>query len=214
MRAAILSKKPSPATAIAIAALVVALAGVAVAAIPDSEGVIHGCYQKRSGALRVVESADDCRATERPLTFNQQGPRGATGPPGPPGAGANTRTLDRLTLTDGQSGVLFTHGAFTFTARCEMDEPVLDTTVNDSGRIVVSSSEADSAPNPLPGVEQQVLTVQSVHQVGSHRFNYASRAISYSAASGTEIGGVLYAAVNAFGRDATCAFGGHVVTRP
>jgi hypothetical protein len=73
----ILRHRPSPATVIALAALVVAAAGVAYAAIPDSTGTIHACYQKRSGDLRVVESADDCRSRERALAWNQQGPAGA-----------------------------------------------------------------------------------------------------------------------------------------
>ena len=37
--------RPSPATGIALAALIVALGGVAFAAIPDSNGTIHGCFQ-------------------------------------------------------------------------------------------------------------------------------------------------------------------------
>ena len=72
--------RPSPAIAIALAALVVALGGAAFAAIPDSNGVIHACYQKRSGELRVVEDSQDCRRNrEQPIEWNQQGP------PGPPG---------------------------------------------------------------------------------------------------------------------------------
>ena len=69
--------KASPATVIALVALVVAVAGVAYATIPDSTGTIHACYQKRSGDLRVVRSADDCRSSERALSWNQQGPAGA-----------------------------------------------------------------------------------------------------------------------------------------
>lgn len=77
--------RPSPATAIALAALFVALGGVAYATIPDSNGTIHGCYQRTNGNLRVVESAGDCRSRERALDLNQQGPEGATGASGPQG---------------------------------------------------------------------------------------------------------------------------------
>jgi hypothetical protein len=66
--------RPSPATGIALAALIVALGGAAFAAIPGSDGTIHACYQQRSGNLRVVESTDACRSRERPLNWNQRGP--------------------------------------------------------------------------------------------------------------------------------------------
>ena len=77
--------RPSPGTVLGFAALIVALGGVAFAAIPDSNGTIHGCYQKNSGNLRVVESASDCRNSELAITWNQQGPQGATGATGPQG---------------------------------------------------------------------------------------------------------------------------------
>jgi hypothetical protein len=66
--------------AIGIAALLVVLGGVAFAAIPDSDGTIHACYQKRNGDLRVVESSDDCRRSrELSLEWNQRGPKGDPG---------------------------------------------------------------------------------------------------------------------------------------
>jgi hypothetical protein len=70
--------RPSPAMAVALAALALALGGVAFAAIPDSTGTIHACYQKRNGNLRVVES-DECRAGEWSLSWSQSGPGGGTG---------------------------------------------------------------------------------------------------------------------------------------
>jgi hypothetical protein len=54
--------------------------GVALAAIPDGQGNIHGCYGKPNGQLRVVESASDCKNNESALQWNQAGPQG------PPGA--------------------------------------------------------------------------------------------------------------------------------
>ena len=41
--------RPAPATVIAIAALVLAAGGFAVAAIPASDGTIHGCYATNGG---------------------------------------------------------------------------------------------------------------------------------------------------------------------
>jgi hypothetical protein len=68
--------RPKPATVIAIVALLVAVGGVAVAAIPDSNGVIHGCYRAGNGDLRVVDPSASCRKNERALSWNQQGPSG------------------------------------------------------------------------------------------------------------------------------------------
>ena len=72
--------------------LVAGLAGVllivagsaAFAAIPDGGGVIHGCYKKDTGAVRVTDSDTNapkgCNDKEVALNWNQQGPQGETGP--------------------------------------------------------------------------------------------------------------------------------------
>ncbi len=73
---------------IALAAAVVVLAGVvAYASIPDANGVIHGCYKKSGGTLRVIDNAvDRCDSrAEIPLSWNQTGPQGPAGPQGPQG---------------------------------------------------------------------------------------------------------------------------------
>jgi hypothetical protein len=74
------------------AALVV-IGALAYAAIPDSSGVIHGCYLKTNGALRVIDPppSSRCTANEVPITWNQtgrEGPAGPSGPAGPPGPAA------------------------------------------------------------------------------------------------------------------------------
>jgi len=68
--------RPTPSMAIAFAALAIAIGGVAIAAIPDSEGVIHGCYGNTNGNLRVVESDSNCRRNETAIEWNQRGPAG------------------------------------------------------------------------------------------------------------------------------------------
>jgi len=71
--------------------------GVTWAAVPDAgTGVFHGCRNKATGALRLVDPAvsgylGHCvtapgSAQELPITFNQKGRDGLTGPPGPDGA--------------------------------------------------------------------------------------------------------------------------------
>ena len=65
--------------------------GAALAAIPDSSGVINGCYQKNVGNLRVIDSSagDSCRPSEIAISWSQTGPQG-------PGQGAG-RTDRRVT---------------------------------------------------------------------------------------------------------------------
>jgi Collagen triple helix repeat (20 copies) len=60
--------------------------GVALATIPSSSGVVNGCYNKTSGALRVIDpAAANCSNGESPLNWNQTGPQGLQGPQGPAG---------------------------------------------------------------------------------------------------------------------------------
>ena len=96
--------RPSPAVLVSVAALTVALGGVAYATIPDSSGVIHGCYQKNVGNLRVINSpSHGCRPSEVALNWNQTGPTGATGATGAAGAtGSQGPTGPQGTLPGGR----------------------------------------------------------------------------------------------------------------
>jgi hypothetical protein len=64
-----------------------ALTATVLASIPDSSGIIHGCYQSTLGTLRVIDSnaGATCRAAETVLNWNQTGPQGPQGPQGPTG---------------------------------------------------------------------------------------------------------------------------------
>jgi hypothetical protein len=76
---------------LAVAPLIaLAAVGVSVAAIPSSDGVIHGCYSTFggfSGQVRVIDTqaGAKCLRQEKALDWNQRGPQGATGAPGPKG---------------------------------------------------------------------------------------------------------------------------------
>jgi hypothetical protein len=75
----------------ATAALVVAVGGVTSAAIAGPSGstitrMIHGCYQARNGALRIVPAGKKCARSERSIAWNKTGPPGARGPAGATGA--------------------------------------------------------------------------------------------------------------------------------
>jgi len=64
--------------------------GVAYANIPDSNGMIQGCYKLNQGTLRVIdtEKGEACLKSEAALSWTQtglQGPAGPTGPTGPKG---------------------------------------------------------------------------------------------------------------------------------
>jgi hypothetical protein len=71
---------------VAIAALLIATTGMAAAAIPDADGVIHACLNKRTGAVRIIDTEAPVSATctnkETALNWNQSGPPGEPGPAG------------------------------------------------------------------------------------------------------------------------------------
>jgi type VI protein secretion system component Hcp len=74
-------------TAAALTALVAG--SIAWASVPDPRGMITGCYDKQSGALRVTDTQTGlpkaCGAKELQLLWNQQGPQGVPGPQGAQG---------------------------------------------------------------------------------------------------------------------------------
>ncbi len=85
------SRKNSRPALFAAGALAVGLASaVAVAAIPDSNGVIHACYDTTSnatpdGTVRLVDENEQCEPDEAAIAWNQRGPRGPQGPAGADG---------------------------------------------------------------------------------------------------------------------------------
>jgi hypothetical protein len=81
----ILQKRPSPALIVSLLAVVLAMGGLAVAAIPDGNGVIRGCYKKNKGTLRLVSSSSKCKKSERAISWNQQGTAGQVGAKGDKG---------------------------------------------------------------------------------------------------------------------------------
>ena len=59
-------------------------AGAAAAAVPSrDDGKLHGCYQPRTGALRILDTdTRACTRRERPISWNRSGRQGAAGAPG------------------------------------------------------------------------------------------------------------------------------------
>ena len=81
---------PSPATVMAFIAVLFAMGGLAMAAIPASNGTIKGCYKKNKGTLRVVSDKKKCKKSERTLTWNQRGATGQAGSQGTQGPAGDT----------------------------------------------------------------------------------------------------------------------------
>lgn len=99
--------------------------GIAYASIPDPAGVIHGCYQKSNGNLRVIDTqaGGKCGSTENPLGWNQTGPAGPRGPSdaylasdgGKPISLTGT-TLVSLTLPAGNYTLIAKTGVYSLTS--------------------------------------------------------------------------------------------------
>ena len=74
------------ALAVGVAVVALGAAGLALASIPSSTGVINTCYT-RFGGFRVIdpEAGQSCRRFETALSWNQRGAQGAPGAPGAKG---------------------------------------------------------------------------------------------------------------------------------
>jgi hypothetical protein len=79
-------RMPSPAMLVALIALVLAIGGTAIAAIPGQDGSISACYRMKGGALRVIAAGKSCAKGERQIAWNQRGPSGPRGDAGVPGS--------------------------------------------------------------------------------------------------------------------------------
>jgi hypothetical protein len=77
-------KKP---VAVIILLVVASSTAIAFASIPSANGVIHGCYRRSDGRLRVInaDAGRTCLAGEKALKWNRRGPRGLQGLRGPRG---------------------------------------------------------------------------------------------------------------------------------
>jgi hypothetical protein len=75
----------------ALSGVVLAIAGVSLASIPDSNGVIHACVSKATGVVRIIDTSKSgslggcitggLRA-ETPVTWSQTGRPGTHGASG------------------------------------------------------------------------------------------------------------------------------------
>ena len=105
--------------AMATAAVITAGAGVAVASdqAVTSSHVIHACYVKSGGALRVVSRTAHCPTGQAPLHWNVRGPRGPRGLRGPQGPGARVLRFAHNS-TDADWTVIGKVSGLVFEAKC------------------------------------------------------------------------------------------------
>ena len=79
------SSARTPAIVVWIAALALAIGGLAVATASRSSrsnSVIRACVKKKSGTVRIVASAKQCQRRERGVSWNRRGVRGPVGSTG------------------------------------------------------------------------------------------------------------------------------------
>lgn len=79
----------------AVGGAVLMVAVPSLASVPDAAGVIHGCINKATAVVRIIDTAKtgalgQCITTtgplaETPVTWSQTGPAGVAGAPGTPG---------------------------------------------------------------------------------------------------------------------------------
>lgn len=72
-------------TLAALATVLVACGAAYATGLTGSAGTIKACASKANGSLRAVGPRASCRTSERALTWNVSGPRGAAGPVGAQG---------------------------------------------------------------------------------------------------------------------------------
>jgi hypothetical protein len=161
--------------AMAIGALVIT-GGIAYATIPDSAGVIQGCYGP-GGFLRVIDSpAETCHANETALEWNQTGPQGAAGEPGTAVAHAAVSRLGTvnpdLSKSVAQANVthpadgLYCFGGLSFTPRSVVVTPGsgIDAAGNPTfiDTIATASVAVPGATFPFGCAETDVVRVRTV----------------------------------------------------
>lgn len=99
-----------------VAGAIFVLGGVAVATIPDGQGVIHGCYKNNSGVVRIIDdSVDTCTSQETAITWSQTGPAGQDGTNGIDGQDGSDATA-----TDIGDVVIFPRVTSTGTGQCQV----------------------------------------------------------------------------------------------
>ena len=183
------------AIALAGALAALALASLGWAAIPNAGGVIHGCYDKNSGQLRVTDtdtsSPKACTAKEAALTWSQQGPQGLQGPQGSQGTPgpAGPAGLSGVHMVTGQLGPWNTSGIHQLSVHCPGTEDVLG--------VGYQLDTEDQYGYVLGAPAARVESVEQVNKVGgwgpsTHGWGTISVSVDATKlAAGKSVGGTL-----------------------
>ena len=147
---------------IGLLALFVALGGTSFAAVKSivgRDGVIHGCYVRKSGSLRVVSPGRQCRHNESAVAWSRdgrpgvpgiagpQGPTGAAGVDGQPGAQTGHATLPAGPTLAGSTSVAIDLASPGGSGKIVLTRP---------SRIQMSASVDFSKPAGQNGLEESV----------------------------------------------------------
>jgi hypothetical protein len=152
----------------------------AVSSIPGRDGVIHGCYHKGRGNLRLVPAHKKCAKSEKAIAFNQKGPqglpgargvrgfqgfRGIVGSPGAPGAagakgeqgptgpGASTFTAT-LAQESGPSTLVTLANGVTVKGQCGPPAVVLEIeTTSQAANLQASGTKSVEGPPTLEALD-------------------------------------------------------------
>jgi hypothetical protein len=150
-----------------LAAVVTAgLAGTAYATIPGGDGVIHGCYAKSGGTLRVIDaSVTNCKSGESALNWSQQGvpgpqgPQGEKGEPGEQGPPGPAGGVDSFGASQGSNTPSLTPGAFVTVISKEV--PAGNYALFASGEVVTTDDNDARVLCQLRGGGQEIQTSNS-----------------------------------------------------
>jgi hypothetical protein len=185
------------ANVMATIALFIALGGgayAAVSSIPGPDGVIHGCYAKRRGNLRLVPSGRRCTRSERAIAFMEMGPPGPKGSRGSQGAKgtAGTKGTTGIKGEQGPAGP----GAATFsTTLAQPGEATLDTLTN--GITIKGSCQASTVSLSLTTTSG----LTSLQLSGTDFSEGALGAADVAGSAGSTISGPTYVDFDVLGRD-------------
>lgn len=168
--------RPSPALALSTLALVAALGGGAWAAIPGPEGIIHGCYNRHNGAVRVIDTAtrQRCRRRESELDWDEVGPPGPRGGAGKTGkTGPTGKTgLTGKTGAPGSPGAPGVSNAYSVgqsgsVALSPTPVSVLAMTVPSGNYVVTASAKLTNTDTGAGATEQGMCEIKNVSSGGS-----------------------------------------------
>lgn len=164
---------------LAVSVVVGAAAGAALAAnaVMGEDEVLYACAQEQTGVLRLVDDPAECRASERSVEWNvqgppgSQGPKGDAGPKGDPGELGSLGDLEGLTCTVNSVQGATTWFAYPTPSSYAYNTPALHCLIADryepnDDRAHAVDITSDAAP-PLPGAQRTVGGI-TLYPAGDH----------------------------------------------